>query len=411
MTFANVPRRRLGFSVAVGLSLLAAAPLRVNAAVLTYHLDGHVTRIPNPPTTPSTQSALSALGVTNGAAVSIDWTVDTTASSHDNPPTFTREYQGAITAFTIQVGNWIAERSDAGIILNKIDIRDDPNNPSAQENMDLFRSGTDRSTDPNHPATHVVTDPNDPNGAELILHLFNPNGGASTDRLLGDQTPSLYPNSTGTVFGKNGEVDFSVGASTPPPPDATVKCRSAQIASAAALCQSTLKCLAVRAKQTPAQIAKNPGSLQTCEDKASAKFATAFDKATAAAAKKGLSCGTTEPAATFISNFDTAVDAVIAVVDTIHPPAPLFVSPWYTAAGAMCAAAVKAESKDVKKPSPATLAQLRAAARAKATTLANKAIAKAESKGVNFDPAPDVTALVDSIDALIDDIVTELNGP
>jgi hypothetical protein len=41
---------------------------------------------------------------------------------------------------------------------------------------------------------------------------------------------------------------------------------------------------------------------------------------------------------------------------------------------------------------------------------ANKAIAKAERKGVVFDPAPDVTALLESIDAVINDIVTELVG-
>jgi hypothetical protein len=403
MTFASVPGtgRRLGFSVYVGLLLLAAAPVRVSAALLTYHLDGHVTRLLE--TKAGTLNALAVQGVKKDVAVSIDWTVDTSIPFHsESTLNHSKEYIGNITAFKIQVGSWMAVGGDPGVTLNKIDIRDDANDPNSLETMDMFRSGTD---------TPNLLMGSDPNGVQLIVHLFNPNGGSSTDNVLGDQTPSLYPSFTGTVFGANGEVDFSIGASSTPPPDPTVKCRSAQIASAAALCQSTLKCLAVRAKQTPAQIAKNPGSLQTCEDKASAKFVTAFDKATAAAAKKGLSCGTTEPAATFVEHFESAVDDVVAVVDTITPPSALLSSSWYSDAAGMCAAAVKAESKDVKKPSPATLDQLRATARAKATTVANKAIAKAESKGVVFDPAPDVTALVSSIDALIDDIVTELNGP
>jgi hypothetical protein len=400
MTFGSVSRRRLGFS-AFGLFLIAAAPPWVSAATPSYHLDAHVTRLLE--TKSGTLNALAAQGVKKDAAVSIDWTVDTSIPAHsESVPNHTKEYIGNITAFKIQVGSWMAVGGDPGVTLNKIDIRDDANDPNSLETMDMFRSGTD---------TPSLVMGSDPNGVQLILHFFDPDGGSSTDNVLGDQTPSLYPSLAGTVFGVNGEVDFSIGASSTPPPDPTVSCRSAQIASAAALCQSTLKCLAVRAKQTPAQIAKNPGSLQACEDKASAKFVTAFDKATAAAARKGLSCGTTEPAATFVGHFDAAVDDVVAVVDTITPPSALLSSSWYSDAATMCAAAVKAESKDVKKPSPATLAQLRAAARAKATTLANKAIAKAESKGVTFDPAPDVTALLDSIDALIDDIVTELNGP
>ena len=407
MTFGKASRR-LGTVAAVGLLLLSMSPASAGAAEQSYHLTGKVSLIQG-----TAQAKLAGLGVTKGAAVSIDWTVElTTPPYFDNVGTHTKEYHGAITAMKIQIGTWAAQGADPNafntVPVNKIDIFHGPFMPP-EDNLDMWRSSVD-TADPNT-GLGLVTG-NDPNGSQIIIHLFAPMGSGSADNVLGDQDPTQYPESNGAVSGVGGAVAFAIpGITGPPPPDPTASCRSAQIASAAALCQGTLKCLAVRAKQTPAQIAKNPGSLQTCEDKASAKFATAFDKATAAAAKKGLSCGTTEPAATFISNFDTAVDAVIAVVDTIHPPAPLFVSPWYTAAGAMCAAAVKAESKYVKKPSPATLAQLRAAARAKATTLANKAIAKAESKGVNFDPAPDVTALVDSIDALIDDIVTELNGP
>jgi hypothetical protein len=54
---------------------------------------------------------------------------------------------------------------------------------------------------------------------------------------------------------------------------------------------------------------------------------------------------------------------------------------------------------------------LRENARIKLTNAANKLIAKAEAKGITFDPAPDVAGIVSSIDALIDDIVTEVNGP
>jgi hypothetical protein len=389
----------------VGILLLAAP---VGAAEVTYHLTGKVTSIQG-----TAQAKLAGLGVTNGANVSIDWSVElSTPVYFDNVPNHLKEYHGAITAMKIQIGAWTAQGADPTafntIPVNQIDIRDGPP-ADPEDDLEMRRSGVDTS-DPNT-GLGLLTG-NDPNYAQIFIRLVALTGGASTDNILGDQDPSKYlDTSGGSVTGVDGAVGFAIpGVTGPPPPDPTVKCRTAQIASAAALCQSTLKCLAVRAKQTPAQIAKNPASLQTCRDKASSKFVTAFDKATAAAAAKGLSCGTTEPAATFVTHFDTAVDDVVAVVDTITPPNALLSSSWYSDAAAMCAAVVKAESKDVKKPSPATLDQLRATARAKATTAANKAIAKAESKGVTFDPAPDVAALVDSIDALIDDIVTELNG-
>jgi hypothetical protein len=400
MTFANVSRAL----VTVG-TLLLAAP--VGAAEVSYHLSGKVNYIQG-----TAQAKLAGLGVTNGANVSIDWTVELTTPPYFDNPNGTKEYHGAITAMKIQIGTWTTQGADPTafntIPVNKIDIYHGPTAPH-EDDLEMRRSGVDTS-DPNT-GLGLVTG-NDPNDALIFIRLVALMGGASTDNVLGDQDPSKYlDTSGGSVTGVDGVVGFAIpGVAGPPPPDPTVKCRTAQIASAATLCQSTLKCLAVRAKQTPAQIAKNPASLQTCRDKASSKFVTAFDKATASAVAKSLSCGTTEPAATFVTHFDTAVDDVVAVVDTVTPPNALLSSSWYSDAAVMCAAAVKAESKDVKKPSPAKLDQLRATARAKAITVANKAIAKAEKKGVTFDPAPDVTALVDSIDALIDDIVTELNG-
>jgi hypothetical protein len=388
----------------VGILLLAAP---VGAVEVSYHLTGKVTYIQG-----TAQAKLAGLGVTNGADVSIDWAVELSTPIYFDSPNGTKEYHGAITAMKIQIGTWTAQGADPTALntipANKIDIYHGPTAPP-EDDLEIRRSGGD-TPDPDT-GLGLVTG-NDPNGAQIFIRLVALRGSGASDNVLGDQDPSKYlDNSGGSVSGVDGAVGFAIpGITGPPPPDPTVKCRTAQIGSAAALCQSTLKCLAARAKQTLAQIAKNPASLQICRDKASLKFLTAFDKATAAAGAKGLSCGTTEPGATFVTNFDTAVDDVVAVVETITPPSALLSSSWYSDAGAMCAAVVKAESKDVKKPSPTTLDQLRATVRAKATTAANKAIAKAESKGVTFDPAPDVTALVDSIDALIDDIVTELNG-
>jgi hypothetical protein len=183
----------------------------------------------------------------------------------------------------------------------------------------------------------------------------------------------------------------------------------AQLGAAGALCKSTLTCLAAHEKAP----AKDPGGvkLDTCRTKADAKFVAAWDKAAAAAASKGLTCRTIDSGATAVAHVDHAVDEVLALADTINPPEPALVSSWLVAAGSACSAAAKAESKNVTKPDPAKLAQLRASADAKLAAAAQKAIDKAKKKGVVFDPEPDISAFVASIDALVDEIASEVNGP
>jgi hypothetical protein len=418
MTFAEASRKLLGIVAVLALVALAAHPARVGADPIprSYHVTGVVTRVEG---TAAAVSGLDQRGVKKNAAVSIDWTVDLSIPVHaDNPATNTTLYQGNITAFKIQIGTWLAEGADPSafntVPVNKIQITDGVG--TAADFMDLFRSGFDRGSDPNDAGGVDLIAGNDPNGAQLILHFFEPSGGASSSRFLGDQTPSLYLSSTGAVVGKVTDVQFAipgiVGPPPPPPPDPTAKCRSSQIASAGTLCKSTFTCLASHAKATPKALLKNPTMLEDCRAKADTKFITAFDKAaaTAASSKKGLSCGTTEAGATFISHFDDAIDEILGVVESITPPDPALAGSWYSLAGTMCSTAAKVESKNASKPIGIKLPEARAKARTKLIDAATKAVDKAKKKGFTFDPEPDVTALVDSIDDLIDLIVTELDG-
>jgi hypothetical protein len=385
-----------------GLLLLSLTPARAGAEVFSYHLDGEVVRILDTTAGGTLQGALTPRGVKKGAAVSIDWTVDSGIGTHTDPNNATRTevYFGVITSFTIQVGTFTATGGDpnGAVPLNKVQITDHPTSVDL-DTMDLFRSGSD---------TGSILDGNDPNGIQLILHLFDPSGGSSSSEQLGDQTPSLYPARTGTIFGVNGEIDFSRPLSNPPP-DTSVKCRAARLTAAGALCKSTFSCLAAHAKAPN----RDPGNskLDTCRGKADAKFLAAWDKAAAAAASKGLTCRSADSGAIAVAHVDAAVDDVVALADTINPPQPALVSAWFVAAGGMCSAAAKAESKNATKPDPAKLAQLRTTARDKLTTAAQKALAKAEKQGVVFDPEPDIAAFVASVDALVDDIVSEVNGP
>jgi len=377
------------------IALLAlVAPLeRVEAAVVSYHIDGQVTRMAG-----ASQSALAQLGVHVGASVSIDWSIEsTTPVTSESPANFTKTYRNAITSFKIQVGSWVAQGADPlGVPDNQVNIR---SGPPSQAVADLFRSAAD---------TNTLLAGSNANGAEIVLHLLDLASGASSSGALTDEDPSLYRAMTGAVSGDGGEVAFTLPIPSAPPPDPTVKCRSAQITAAGAFCKATFACLATQARAP----AKDPDDkkLDACRDKARAKFSAAFDKAAAAAAAKNLLCGTTVAAETLTSDFDSGVDDVVAVVETAQPEVPTVTAAWYGGAGTLCSTVTRAVAKNLPKPAPDKLAQLRAAARDKATAAANKVIAKAEAKGVTFVPPPDVAALIDSVDALIDDVVNALNG-
>ena len=389
-------------SIALALAgwfLLSLTSASAGATVFSYHLDGQVTRLLDPSSLQTlggpVAAALAQHHVQKDALVSIDWTVDSSIG-HQAGAT----YFGVITAFTIQVGSFTATGGDPpgpGAVLNKVAIVDHPTGVEL-DTMDIFRSGSD---------TDSILDGNDPNGIQLIVHLFDPSGDSSTSTQLGDQTPSHYPSMTGTIFGKHGEIDFSAVVQSPPA-DTSAKCRVAQLGAAGALCKSTLTCLAAHEKAP----AKDPGGvkLDTCRTKADARFVAAWDRAAATAASKGLTCRTTDSGAIAVGHVDDAVDAVLALADTINPPQPALVSSWLAAAGSACSAAVKAESKNVTKPDPSKLAQLRASADAKLTAAAQKALDKAKNKGVVFDPEPDVAAFIASLDALVDEILSEVNG-
>jgi hypothetical protein len=404
----------LGTLAAAGLLLLAGHPAPAHAAEQSYHLVGHVSRIVAPK---ATTKALADLGVIKGAQVDIDWTVDLNASFVHFPQTNTNRYDGPFTHLKVEVDHltdpnkhWIALGMTPTRVANQNIIYVGDADQGTLDYMDMTRSCTD---------TNLLVTGNDPNGsAEIGIKLAAPAGGASTSPVLGDQDPNAYTANTGFVAGllatgftggfvpTGVEVDFAIPGIAGP--DLTAKCHASRMLSAGALCQSTFKCLNKHAKAP----ANDPlgAVLETCRETAREKFVAAFDKAGVTAEKKGLSCRVTPDGPTLVAHFDAAINGVVGVVDSIDPQDPSTIASGYTAAGTMCAASAKAEANNVKKPSSDKLSAALNTARAKLTLAANKAIAKAEKKGVVFHPAPDVTALLDSIDAVINDIVTELAG-
>jgi hypothetical protein len=169
-----------------------------------------------------------------------------------------------------------------------------------------------------------------------------------------------------------------------------------------------LKCLASHAKAPDK--APTGSKRDACLDTARQKSVAAFEKALANAASQGLSCGTEEDGAAFDADFDSAEAHVVSIADAMQPQNAPVLSSWYAGAATMCNAGLRAEAKNVTKPTPGKVEQLREDARIKLTAAAGRAVAAAQKKGITFDPLPDVAGLVESIDLLIDDLANAING-
>jgi hypothetical protein len=372
-----------------GASVLLLCASSVRAA--QYTLVGKVT---------AAVPALAGYGVTAGARVDVTWTVDlsTPVTTQSPAPDNKSDYQGAIDFLVIQIGTWQAVLIAPPILgQNIVSVADASGGP-----LDLLHVSTP-GTDENH-ELHGVSGP-----LVLSLDFYAPNGGASSDQGL-DQDPNSYPIGSGSAFGPGGYVTFSFntsGSSGGGSGDPTAKCVTTQMKSAAAMCQSQFKCQASFAKAP----LRDPGATKRddCVDKAGQKFTAAYNKAAVTAAGKGLTCGTTAPAADVRVAIAARVEGVVADVGAITLVYPPLVSSWLTAAGAACGAGLKAEAADAAKPNPTKLAAARAKGTDKLTSTASKAVLAAQKKQIVFDSPPDVPAFVESVDALIDDTAAQLD--
>jgi hypothetical protein len=384
---------RLRGLLATGVVLLAAS----SAQAKDYTITGEVV---------NAVPALASYGVAPGATVHVSWTVDlsTPASSVNGPPDNKSDYQGAVDFVLIQIGTWSAVRVappmgqiDQGIV----SVADASN--GSLDLLHLATPGTDNDLVLHGPAI----------GGVLLLSLdfYAPSGGASSSQSL-DQNPALYPIGVGSAIGTGGYVTFRISGSASGggggSGDPTAKCLTTQLGAAAKLCQSQLKCESSYAKAP----AKDPigAKRDACVDKAQQAFTAAYNKALLAAVGKGLTCGTTAPAADLRDAIAERVGGIVDDVNAITPAHPPLVSAWLGAAGAACGAGLKVEAKDASKPNPGALAAARAKVTDKLTASANKAVTSAGKKGVVFAPPADVPGFVDSVDALIDATATELGN-
>ena len=377
-----------GLLAALLLLALPASPAL--GETKSYEVHGQVTEITPGAVDPT--SSLASLGVHVSSTATLDYTVDlSTPVGLAGTPTV---YFGPVTSLTLTIGSWSATGVDLSSDMDNITV--------ANSTIDLLVVST-RTTD-----TNLLLKQSDIGLETVALSLSDGDGHSIDDQSL-DQDPAAFPSGSIAVSGPNGTIHIMVtpgGGS--PSGDASAKCRGAQLSAAAKMCQASFKCLAKHAKAPD----KDPENavVEACRGKADTAFLGAFSKALMAAERKGLSCGTQDSAITALEDLDGAISDQNDEAAAITPPNSTVISGWLTAAGTACSAGLRAEASNAAKPSEPKRAAARAKARAKLDASDQMLVDKAVSKGVTFDPAPDVTGFGDDLDHRIDATAAELNG-
>jgi len=351
---------------------------------------------------------LTSYGVTVGARVDVTYVVDLAVApqSQSGPPDNISHYTGAVSWMLIEVGDWLAMRlpPSGGGEINLASVADDS---GANANVDLL-SLTTQGTDNDLILTQSL----------LVRSTFNLSfadgfGFAGNGQTL-DQDPTRYVTGTGSVYGGGGHVIFTIdtaasaGGSGGSNANPVAACTKSQLSAAAKLCQAQLKCEA-KYEKAPG---KDPlgAKRDLCLAKAGATFTNAYQKAAATAASKGLLCGTSQSAAAQAAAIDAEVDAILAEVAAVSPAYAPLTGAWLDAAASACGSSLGAEAKHVGKPNPTNLGKARVKAAAKLVSTADKAVAKAEKKGIVFAPAPDVTGFAAVIEAAIQNVLAAIRG-
>ncbi len=375
--------------------LLCAAAGSAHAAMKTFNATGEVL---------SASSVLAPYGVQKGSVVQISWSVElaTPPFSVSGPPDNKTDYCGPISFIVITIGDWTAVKV-APVILcqNGISVADDSG--GALDLLHIVTPGSDND---------LVLHTNLPGGfLNLSLDFYGLGGTASSNQSL-DQNPDLYDSGAGSALGPGGGVYFTIdtsgtGGGGGGPVNPTASCRKAQLKAGAKLCKSELACHAKYEKNPAADPLGDRRDL--CLAKAFDKFTSAYDTAALKAEDKSLACGTSASASEPLEAITGQIDAIVAEVDAIEPGYAPLESAWLSAAGAACFAAVGAQSANAGKANPDKLVGALEKAALKLDTAAQKAAAKAATKGVVFAPPLDIPAFHEAVDDAIDTATFELD--
>lgn len=189
-------------------------------------------------------------------------------------------------------------------------------------------------------------------------------------------------------------------------------CQVSQLKALSKLCRARLGCHATFARKG----AKDPGGAKrdACLAKSEASFAKAYDKALAAATKKGETCGLDAATADADDAVAGPVDALAAEVLAEFTPGASRDDDALRGAllgegGVLCGALLSADSKQARKRDDARRSAARAKVRERFDEKTAKAVAKAEGAGVAY-PGPPAAEIGDAIAAFAGDATSRTAG-
>jgi hypothetical protein len=163
--------------------------------------------------------------------------------------------------------------------------------------------------------------------------------------------------------------------------DPIARCGAAQFAATSKLCKSLFKC-------ESKSITRPEKPATTCEQKARDRFAKAWEKSITKARAAGSACeveSTADAATRDLAQFvDPIASGILGGAKLASKRDRKLYAKLLRYAGSMCRAALKAESKNFKKPNAAALAKARARARDRFHKRAQKAISKLTAAGLPF---------------------------
>lgn len=333
---------------------------------------------------------LAALGVVQGATAVLAYGVESTTAGAPGIPAGTG-YSGAILDVRVVVGGWEFNAPDPpDDIINIVTSQDGVPLGAGLPLSDSYGLSV-RGTDGD------VLAPN-PTSALAAGFFIDPTAKAMSDESVFQDASTFLFGELG-ITGDDGQVSISFGAIAE-----GNACLADQIGAGAGLCKAVVRCFAAQAKEPGADTSER----DACIDAANARFISLFNDAVL----EGDGCLAQQDGAATAASLAPAADALDTLVTTGANPADKNDA---KARGAVLKAAaqavgkaLKAESKDAKKPNPAKRAKKREKARLRLTKKVDKVQRKAVKKGVVL--GFQTQDVVDGAEAIVDDVVAASQG-
>jgi len=223
---ARLRRRRAGIGAATLATLVLMGSGAADAGPVVNRLAGSVLSVSG-----AAQSALAALGVRDGAAATVEFEVESTATGTASSAGVS--YLGAITGWRVEIGSFVAVLDP--LRFNQVIVSNDAQSAPSLPKVDLYSAAGEMDTidDVLGPFASVA----------MSLAEF---GNRAIDDSAVDQDLSRFDTASISLAGPNGAISVLLGGKVPPPPPQPACVRS-QLQSGAKLASHRFEIVVVGA--------------------------------------------------------------------------------------------------------------------------------------------------------------------